>query len=381
MKLLFAIFRYFPYGGLQRDMLRIAEAAAGRGHAVTICTMSWESSIAPPAGVKLQLLQGRGCSNHARARSFAATLQRFAETERSDAVFGFNRMPGLDFYFAADNCFAKEAARHLFPFPLLSLLPRYRTFLSFERAIFDPESQTRILYLTPNQKRDFMECYGTPEERFTLLPPGISVDRRRPKNAGNVRERKRAELGVLPDETLLLEIGSGFRTKGVDRTMRALASLRGVAAQKTKLFVAGRESSGRFALLADRLKLTERVTFGGGRDDVPGLLLAADLLVHPARNEATGTVLIEALAAGTPVLCTANCGFAHYVAESGGAVLPEPFDERAFELLLGEILTSPGRLEAMRHMAKSYGSMADFYRRADVAVDCLEGVEANGRVH
>lgn len=181
----------------------------------------------------------------------------------------------------------------------------------------------------------------------------------------------------MPDETLLLEVGSGFRTKGVDRTLRALASLRGAAAEKTKLFIAGRESSGRFAALAADLKLTGRVTFGGGRDDVAELLLAADLVVHPARNEATGTVLVEALAAGTPVLCTENCGFANYVTESGGAVLPEPFDEGAFERLLEEILTSPGRLETMRSAAEAYGASADFYRRADAAVDCLEEA-ANG---
>lgn len=48
MKLLFPIFRYFPHGGLQRDMLRIAETAVKRGHAVTVCTMRWESPDAPP---------------------------------------------------------------------------------------------------------------------------------------------------------------------------------------------------------------------------------------------------------------------------------------------------------------------------------------------
>ena len=54
-------------------------------------------------GVTLKLLRGRGFSNHARARSFAAAVRRFAAAEKFDLIFGFNRMPGLDFYFAADN--------------------------------------------------------------------------------------------------------------------------------------------------------------------------------------------------------------------------------------------------------------------------------------
>ena len=379
MKLLFPIFRYFPHGGLQRDMLRIAEAAVRRGHEVTICTMEWLSGEVPPEGVALQLVKGRGFSNHARAVRFAREVRILAASGRFDLVFGFNRMPGLDLYFAADNCFAKNAAeRH--PEWMLKLLPRYRVFLAYERAVFAPESKTHIFYLTPGQKRDFMEVYGTPEERFTLLPPGIPADRRRPENAEEVRAAKRAELGVAPEETLLLEVGSGFRTKGVDRTLLALAALPDELRMKTKLFVAGRDSSRKCEVLAARLKLDSRVTFGGGRDDVGALLQAADLLVHPARNEATGTVLVEALAAGTPVFCTANCGFCNFVAESGGEVLPEPFDQAAFSARLGELLAAPDRLEAMRKQAVAYGEKTDFYHRAEAAVDGIEEA-ANGGIH
>ncbi|MBS1371789.1 MAG: glycosyltransferase family 4 protein [Lentisphaeria bacterium] len=376
MKLLFPIFRYFPHGGLQRDMLRIAAAAVRRGHSVTICTMEWQSEEKPPEGVSVELVPVHGFSNHARARRFAAKVRAAAGS--FDLVFGFNRMPGLDLYFAADNCFAKSASRH--PAWMLALLPRYRIFLAYERAVFAPESKTRILYLTPGQKRDFIEVYGTPEERFTLLPPGIPADRKRPENWAELRASKRAELGVAPGETLLLEVGSGFRTKGVDRTLRALAALPEALRERTKLFIAGRESSRKFEALAAELKLTERVTFGGGRDDVGTLLLAADLVVHPARNEATGTVLVEALAAGTPVFCTANCGFANYVAESGGEVLPEPFGAEAFAARLAGILSAPGRLEEMRVKAAAYGAAADFYRRADAAVDAV-GEAADGGIH
>ena len=371
MRLLFSLFGYFPHGGLQRDMLRIAEAAVRRGHEVTVCTMAWRSEENPPDGVILKLFPGRGLSNHARAAHFSREAGVFAAAGRFDRIVGFNRMPGLDLYFAADNCFAKSAAaRH--PKWMLALLPRYRTFLAFERAVFAPESVTRILYLAPQQKRDFIEVYGTPEERFTLLPPGISREYHRPANAEEVRAAKRAELGVSPEETLLLEVGSGFRTKGVDRTLHAFAALPEELRMRTKLFIAGRDSSRKFESLAHRLNLAGRVTFGGGRDDVPALMLAADLLVHPARNEAAGNVLVEAIAAGTPVLCSENCGFGSFVAASGGMVLPEPFDQAGFAVRLEELLTHPERLAVMRKTAAEYGQNADFYRRPEAAVDAIE---------
>ena len=63
--------------------------------------------------------------------------------------------------------------------------------------------------------------------------------------------------------------------------------------------------------------------FLGGRSDVPRFLLGADLLIHPAYHENTGTALLEALVAGLPVLVTDVCGYAHYIAEAdAGRVLP-----------------------------------------------------------
>ena len=192
MRLLFPIFRYFPHGGLQSDMLRIAEAALRRGHEVTIATMAWQCEDAPPDGIELKLFPARGLSNHARAKHFAAEIGTFAAAGQFDRIVGFNRLPGLDLYFAADNCFAKSAAaRH--PKWELALLPRYRTFLALERAVFAPESKTRILCLTERQKREFIEVYGTPEARFTLLPHPFSMERGELTNTLKLRRSVIAE--------------------------------------------------------------------------------------------------------------------------------------------------------------------------------------------
>jgi UDP-glucose:(heptosyl)LPS alpha-1,3-glucosyltransferase len=79
--------------------------------------------------------------------------------------------------------------------------------------------------LSPQQPRDLAAHYATPAERWTLLPPGIACDRRRRPDADQVRAAARAALGLAPEAWLLLALGSQFRTKGVDRTVRALAAL------------------------------------------------------------------------------------------------------------------------------------------------------------
>ena len=116
-----------------------------------------------------------------------------------------------------------------------------------------------------------------------------------------------------------------------------------------------------------------RFAFRDQGDDVPDLLLAADLVIHPARNESAGSVLIEALAAGVPVLCSGNCGFADHVRESGGIVLHKPFRQRLLNRTLLRALATPEKIDDMKRNAIGYGQGGDFYRRAEVACDIIRG--------
>ncbi len=167
-------------------------------------------------------------------------------------------------------------------------------------------------------------------------------------------------------------VGSGFHTKGVDRSLRALAALPAALRDDTRLVVVGRGKPAPYRRLAQRLGIADRVRFTGGRDDVPELLRAADLLLHPARQENTGSVLLEALAAGLPVLVTGNCGYAHHVRDAGaGAVLDPPFDQGAFNDALSRLAASPGR-EPLGEKARRYGQDEALYRMPETVVDRLE---------
>lgn len=365
MNFAFAIFKYFPFGGLQRDMLRMADAAVRRGHHVTVFTSSWEGDP-PPEGVELRLLRTTAWSNHGRARQFETLFG--AQSGGFDARFVFNRMAGGDFYFSADNCLAVE-----FPRKHSALVrmfnPRYRTFLKQERAVFDPASSTRIFYIAPRQIADFRKVYRTPEERFLYLPPGMNEKCRRPENAEELRSRKRAELGIAADRIMLILVGSNFRLKGGFRVIEALASLPESLRERCVLYFVGRASDGGCAALAKRLGVADQVVFTGGRMDVPELLLAADLMVHPSRNEATGTVLVEGIAAGLPVLCSEECGFSNFVRDAAGLVVPEGAPQSVLNTMLAEALP---RLSELSARTRRYAETADFYRRADIAIDALE---------
>lgn len=102
MKLAFCLFKVFPYGGLERDFLRIAGLCHARGHEVVVFTQQWQGDISP--GFKVNVVKLARRSSRGRAKEFALAVLQLLERERADAVIGFNKMPGLDLYYAADPC-------------------------------------------------------------------------------------------------------------------------------------------------------------------------------------------------------------------------------------------------------------------------------------
>lgn len=369
MQLAFAVFKYFRFGGMQRNMLAIAQACVERGHRVTIFTGNWEGDH--PSGIAVKELAVSGLSNHRRNASFAEALAEQLVLQPMDLVVGFNRMPGLDIYYAGDSCFAAKAYQdRSFLYRLTS---RCRSSLAFERAVFSSQQSTDILLVSSAERAAFEQYYQTQAERFYAMPPGISRRCIAPDNAERLRTDTRRQLKVTDDEVLLLALGSGFKTKGLDRSIELLAAL--VKQRKARLLVVGQDKSAAFIAQAKRLGVADCVEFVGGRDDVPAILQAADLLLHPAYRENTGNVLIEAMVAGLPVIASRVCGYAHYIEDAEmGAVVEEPFDQAVFLSSVETVLSKPRADWQQR--GKQFANTADVYSRPERAADAIETIAA-----
>lgn len=368
MKLAFCLFNYFPHGGLQRDFMRIAKECVKRGHSVDVFTMKWDGEH--DANLPVTILPVHGWQNHSRIKQFVSALQH--HLPQYDLVVGFNKMPGLDVYYAADTCYqAKTRKKHSF---LYRLLPRYRQLAQYENAVFSKNVLTEILMISELQQPEFIRYYQTPATRFHLLPPGIAKDRIAPTNAAELRAHARQELGLREHDFLLLALGSGFKTKGLDRSLLGIAALPSEIRERAHLFVIGNDNPHAFQQQAKQLHISDQVHFLGGRDDIPRFLLAADILLHPAYNENTGTVLLEAMASGLPVLTTDICGYAHYIQSAdAGIVIPSPFQQKQFNQALENMLLSPKRTKWQAN-GIAFAKHADIYSMPERAVDIIESL-------
>ena len=370
MTLAFILYKYFPFGGLQRDFMRIALECQRRGHDIRVYTLIWEGDV--PDGFEVLVAPVRSIFNHRRNEKFTAWVRADLARRPVQRVIGFNKMPGLDVYYAADACFEEKA--QTLRNPLYRQWGRYRHFAGYERAVFDPTSKTEILMISEVQQPLFVKHYGTQAERFHLLPPGISQDRRAPANAADVRAEFRREFGLEEDDLLLVQIGSGFKTKGLDRSLKALAALPKALRRRTRLIAIGQDDPKPFLLQIAALGLNDQVQILKGRSDIPRFLLGADLLIHPAYNENTGTVLLEALVSGLPVLVTDVCGYAHYIAEAdAGRVLPSPFEQDSLNRLLAEMLEDAPARAAWSRNGLAYADHADLYSMPQRAADLILG--------
>lgn len=158
-------------------------------------------------------------------------------------------------------------------------------------------------------KTELMEK-GIPVERISVLP--IYVDVKKFQEASGFPVRS----GYKEFSSLVLFMGRLEREKQPEVALRAFAAVSGQYKAAGLLFVGEGSERARLEALAHSRGLSERVHFLGWRNNTAEFLKAADVLVVPSLYEGYGLVIIEALAAGVPVL-----SFDVGVAREAGAII------------------------------------------------------------
>jgi UDP-glucose:(heptosyl)LPS alpha-1,3-glucosyltransferase len=225
--------------------------------------------------------------------------------------------------------------------------------------------------LSSAQRAAFLANHAVAPERLALLPPTVDARRARRTPDPAARAAARTALDLPGDAPAWLWIGLQPKTKGLDRALAALAAI-----PAARLIVSGLDANGAagvaMARLAGRLGVAGRVRWLGFASEAQlgQAMAAADLLVHPSRADVTGTVILEAMANGLPVVTTAVCGYGEHVVKAGaGAVLAEPF--RAAALAEALRAATPQTLAGWSAAAMAYASDPALYSGLDVAADLI----------
>ena len=224
-----------------------------------------------------------------------------------------------------------------------------------------------VLIAVSDEIRDELVALGVaPPEKFVVVRLGFDLA---PFSLeGHERDRRRQalrdELSIPQDARVVTLIARLVPIKRVDRFLR-VANLLAPDPDLRFLIVGDGELRAELRASADALALGDRLIWAGFRQDMPGVCFASDVVALTSDNEGTPVSLIEAQAAGVPVVSTNVGGAATVVAADTGRLVAGD-DVDGFAAALAELLGD-------RALAVATGRAAAARARAEFTVERLVG--------
>jgi len=164
-----------------------------------------------------------------------------------------------------------------------------------------------------------------PSDKLTVIPNGIDVER-----FERVEPADRATFGIPPEQPVLVFVGRLDPQKRVLDLIRLAPNLLERLPRHHLLIVGDGPLEREARELVQRLGLGERVHLAGWRADVPAILAGCRLLLLPSRWEGLPNVVLEAMAAGLPVVASRVEGVEQLLGEGGGEQIVEADDLQTF---------------------------------------------------
>ena len=324
-------------GGTESHVLELASRLNPRRYRVTVCGLKGEDCIAQELrarGLVVKMLGGRGKLD---ARVFVQFL-RLVRRDRPDVIHAF--------LFRA-NVLARVVGRLcrtpvvISSYHELELL-RERRYLLQDRLTARWSS---AMSCCSEAVRDFvLPRVGGSPARYVTLSFGVDTERFRSRVAAD-----RPGLGLVGKGPV---IGTVCRlvepTKGLSILLEALAELNRAGMTSCQLLIVGEgPDRERLGQLASRLGIASQVVFAGMRRDIPRVLPLLDVFVLPSLYEGFGIAILEAMAAGRPVVATTVGGIPEIVTHGETGLLVPPGDPIILAKAIQQLLEHPDRAEAM----------------------------------
>jgi glycosyltransferase involved in cell wall biosynthesis len=195
---------------------------------------------------------------------------------------------------------------------------RNAAFLRIER--FLARRTDRLIAVSAEVRDELAELGVAPRDRFAVVPLGFDLSSFlvADPERGERRRALRAELGIAEDALVVTLVARLVPIKRVDRFLRVASLLRDVPGVRF-VIVGDGELRDELKVLAQTRALGSALVWAGFRRDMPDVYFASDVVAQTSDNEGTPVALIEAQAAGVPVVTTAVGGVASAVldGESG----------------------------------------------------------------
>ena len=312
-------------GGAERSITEVAEALSALGLEVDLLAARGDSD-----GGHIHALCQDLPGKRVTLAAFSEALRRHLAEVHYDIVHSVLPLDFADLYQPRGGTYAESMLRNAASYanPAVRLYKRLTAWanrrrmelLRAERRLCQGSKGPMIAALSQYVVDQLRTHYGTDPQRIVLTLNGVATGRQ--VDAGDVKSlRSRIVDATQSDPIVFLFAAHNFRLKGLDRLIRALAMTDSPAC----LAVVGAGKTDGPRRLAQRLGVENRVVFLGPLKQVQNAIAAADVGILPTFYDPSSRFILEALAAGKPVITTRFNGAAdHFKNGRHGIVVDSP---------------------------------------------------------
>lgn len=240
-----------------------------------------------------------------------------------------------------------------------------RVYLLMETAI--GRLSTRLVTISDRLREEIAGFGVADRAKISVIPLGFDLDPFLRASRERGHGRFRAALGFAEGDRAVGIVGRLVKIKNLPLFLDAAALARRQHPPLRFVVVGDGELRGELAAYAGARGLADRVSFVGWRRDMPEIYADLDAVVISSDNEGTPVSLIEAMAAGCPVIATAVGGVPDLIADGETGRLVPPGDAEALARAIGDLVEQPAAVRAMADRAQ--GAILERFRATRLVAD------------
>lgn len=221
-----------------------------------------------------------------------------------------------------------------------------------------------VVAVSEHTRDHLVQALGQNFDNLQVIPNGVEDIKGDPTLV-------RVELGIDPDELLIVLVGNMWHRKGHIRVLRALARL-GDVVPAWRIAIAGRreDAAPEIERFIAEHGWHKKVHLLGTRSDIPDLLAAANIFAMPSDWEGLPLALLEAMFAQCAIVATRAGGIAEAIQDGNNGLLVDPTDDEKMAAALQRLMTDEPLRERLSSSARAVaverfalGVMCDSYER------------------
>ncbi len=201
-----------------------------------------------------------------------------------------------------------------------------------ERRMAEGAGRAWYLPVSSIAREAFLARYPVDPARVRIVHPGVDAERFAGPDRAACRREIRSRHGIGESDLVVLFVGMNFEVKGLDRVIASVARAgRGTPGTRWSILVVGRGDEEKYRRISREAGIGDSVFFAGPREEgIEKYYRASDLLMMLSSFDTFGMVVLEAMAAGLPVVVSARVGAKDIVDEGiNGFVASSPEDAEA----------------------------------------------------